>query len=139
MLFLVSRSLVLCTTTRATRLTEFRAFKVDFYTRSGEVERAHPRGRRRRKEKNVGTDEDADGGGGVPGSSEDSGGGGKMAATGLGLEKYDGGAFDYNEKIPIESSQFRFKDYWIRPVGGVSNQAGPFNFSLTRPPSPTTS
>ncbi len=53
-----------------------------------------------------------------------------MAVAGLGLEPYHGGAFDYNEKIPIETSQFRYKDFWIRPIGGTENQAGPFNIRI---------
>lgn len=44
----------------------------------------------------------------------------------------DDGNFDYNEEVLVEDSQIRSRDFWIRPIGGVSNQAGPFNFSIER-------
>jgi hypothetical protein len=42
----------------------------------------------------------------------------------------DDGNFDYNEKVVVEVGQRESRDFWIRPVGGVVNQAGPFHFSI---------
>ena len=50
--------------------------------------------------------------------------------AGLDLVEVDDGNFDYNEKVLVETSQKHFRDYWIRPVGGVVNQEGPFIFMI---------
>ncbi len=50
--------------------------------------------------------------------------------SGLSLTEVDDGNFDYNEKVPVETSQKDGKDIWIRPIGGVVNQDGPFIFSI---------
>jgi hypothetical protein len=42
----------------------------------------------------------------------------------------DDGKFNYSQRIPVEVSQKRYRDYWIRPIGGVVNQQGPFTFTL---------
>lgn len=47
----------------------------------------------------------------------------------------DDGNFDYSEQVPVEVSQCRPRDSYIRPIGGVSNQKGPFNFTI--PANPT--
>ena len=50
----------------------------------------------------------------------------------LGFEtvESDDGNFDYHEKVLVEDSQVRFRDFWSRPIGGVSNQSGPFIFVI---------
>ena len=40
------------------------------------------------------------------------------------------GNFDYNDRVEVDVSQKRFNDFWIRPIGGVVNQAGPFTFCI---------
>ena len=52
--------------------------------------------------------------------------------AGANTTEMDEGNFDYNEQIHVEDSQTRSRDYWLRPIGGVSNQAGPFNISIER-------
>lgn len=42
----------------------------------------------------------------------------------------DSGDFDYSDSIPIETSQVNAANYWIRPIGGVVNQHGPFTFCI---------
>ncbi len=42
----------------------------------------------------------------------------------------DDGNFNYGEQIRVETSQKTCRTFWIPPVGGVSNQNGPFNFSV---------
>ena len=42
----------------------------------------------------------------------------------------DDGAFDYDDRVMIETSQKNSRSYWIRPVGGVVNQEGPFTFTI---------
>jgi hypothetical protein len=45
------------------------------------------------------------------------------------------GAYDYNEKIPIETSQKNHgRDFWIRNLGGVANKRGPFFFTIDQLP-----
>jgi len=38
------------------------------------------------------------------------------------------GAFLYKQVIPVEDTQRSYKDWHIRPIGGVANQMGPFYF-----------
>lgn len=38
------------------------------------------------------------------------------------------GAFNYKQTIAVEDTQRAYKDFHIRPIGGVSNQMGPFYF-----------
>ena len=40
------------------------------------------------------------------------------------------GNFDYNDRIEVDVAQKRYQDIWIRPIGGVVNQAGPFTFTI---------
>ena len=61
-------------------------------------------------------------------SGADFGVGSRKAA--LPFVPVDDGKFNYNQSIPVEVSQKRYRDYWIRPIGGVVNQQGPFTFSL---------
>lgn len=42
----------------------------------------------------------------------------------------DDGNFNYGEQIRVETSQKTSRTFWIPPLGGVSNQSGPFNFSV---------
>ena len=42
----------------------------------------------------------------------------------------DDGNFDYDERVMVEVSQKAGKQAWIRPIGGISNQEGPFNFVI---------
>lgn len=42
----------------------------------------------------------------------------------------DDGEFDYNISIPVETAQTNAANYWIRPIGGVVNQKGPFTFVI---------
>ena len=42
----------------------------------------------------------------------------------------DDGNFDYHDQVMVEDSQVRSKDFWIRPIGGVVNQSGPFYFTI---------
>ena len=51
-------------------------------------------------------------------------------AGGVDAIAVDDGNFNYNEKIPVEASQRDGQDLWIRPEGGVVNQAGPFTFTI---------
>ena len=51
-------------------------------------------------------------------------------SSGLDVLAVDDGNFNYGEKVEVEVSQKQGQDYWIRPVGGVVNQAGPFNFTI---------
>ena len=46
------------------------------------------------------------------------------------MVEVDEGAFNYNLRVPVETSQKNPKDFWIRPTGGVVNQQGPFNFTI---------
>lgn len=43
---------------------------------------------------------------------------------------FAGGDFDYNPHVSVETSQKGFRDFWLRPVGGVTNQEGPFTFNI---------
>ena len=52
--------------------------------------------------------------------------------TRVNTSERDEGNFEYNEQVVVDDSQTRSRDFWIRPIGGVSNQAGPFNFSIER-------
>ena len=61
-------------------------------------------------------------------SAADYGVGTKKSA--LDLIAVDEGNFDYHKQIGVEVSQKNFKDFWIRPIGGVVNQAGPFTFQI---------
>ena len=40
------------------------------------------------------------------------------------------GSFNYDQTVPVETSQKSFKDTWTVALGGVSNQAGPFVIPL---------
>ena len=42
----------------------------------------------------------------------------------------EAGDFNYDPKVSVETSQKSFRDSWIRPIGGVSNQNGPFTFVI---------
>ena len=42
----------------------------------------------------------------------------------------DDGNFHYNETVPVETSQKDYRDFWTVPVGGVSNQRGPFTITI---------
>jgi hypothetical protein len=42
----------------------------------------------------------------------------------------DDGNFNYGDRLMIEMSQKSYRDFWIRPVGGVVNQSGPFTFNI---------
>ena len=42
----------------------------------------------------------------------------------------DAGEFNYNPKVSVETSQKSFRDSWHRPIGGVSNQNGPFTIAI---------
>lgn len=60
-----------------------------------------------------------------------------MAGYGVGTRRsafnvaeVDDGNFNYNEQILVETSQKGFRDFWIRPIGGVVNQSGPFTFTI---------
>ncbi len=53
-----------------------------------------------------------------------------MALQGVDVQAVDAGAFNYREKILVEVSQKEGQDQWIRPEGGVVNQAGPFTFAI---------
>ena len=46
------------------------------------------------------------------------------------FQPYDGGAFNYAEKINVECSQSGFSNVWIKPQNGTTNQAGPFIFDI---------
>ncbi len=46
------------------------------------------------------------------------------------FEPYDGGAFNYSQKVKVECSQKGFSDVWIHPQNGTTNQAGPFIFDI---------
>lgn len=46
----------------------------------------------------------------------------------------DDGAFNYDPTITVEMSQKDSRDYWIRPIGGVVNQKGPFIFNFQATP-----
>lgn len=51
-------------------------------------------------------------------------------AGGVDVLSVDDGNFDYNERVLVETSQRDGQDLWVRPDGGVVNQAGPFNFTI---------
>ncbi len=59
-----------------------------------------------------------------------------MADLGVGnrrgfhTQAVDDGAFNYNDKLPVECSQKECRAFWIRPQGGVVNQKGPYTFAL---------
>jgi hypothetical protein len=62
-------------------------------------------------------------------------GGGKDYGIGTRSESFatlevDDGNFDYEEQVMVETSQKNYRDFWIRPVGGVVNQRGPFTFVI---------
>ena len=40
------------------------------------------------------------------------------------------GAFYYNEAVKVETAQRAYRDYWLRPIGGVVNQEGPHTFII---------
>ncbi len=46
------------------------------------------------------------------------------------FEAYDGGAFNYAERVAVECSQSGFSNIWINPQNGTTNQAGPFIFDI---------
>ncbi len=46
------------------------------------------------------------------------------------FDPYDGGAFNYAEKVAVECSQSGFSNVWIKPQNGTTNQAGPFIFDI---------
>ena len=50
--------------------------------------------------------------------------------AGLNIIEVDDGNFNYDEDIFVETSQKDSRDYWIRPIGGVVNQSGPFTFTI---------
>ena len=50
--------------------------------------------------------------------------------SGFKFEPYDGGAFNYAEKVAVECSQSGFSNIWIKPQNGTTNQAGPFIFDI---------
>ena len=49
-------------------------------------------------------------------------------ALGFRTVKKDKGAFNYNREVEVETSQVGYKDWFVRPIGGVSNKLGPFFF-----------
>jgi hypothetical protein len=49
--------------------------------------------------------------------------------TAFDVVEMDDGNFDYNEKVPVETSQKSSRDYWIRPIGG-SDHPGPYTFTI---------
>lgn len=52
----------------------------------------------------------------------------------FGMIEVDDGNFDYGDRVPVETSQKSYKDFWIHPVGGVVNQRGPFLFTIEPTP-----
>ncbi len=44
--------------------------------------------------------------------------------------KIDDGNFNYGEQVRVETSQKSCRTFWIPPLGGCTNQNGPFNFSI---------
>ena len=46
------------------------------------------------------------------------------------MEEVDDGDFNYHERVEVETSQKVGKDQWIRSIGGVVNQEGPFTFVI---------
>ena len=54
----------------------------------------------------------------------------KAHRAALGIRETVEGNFDYNERIMVETGMTGYNDYWVRPIGGVVNQEGPFNFVI---------
>ncbi len=54
----------------------------------------------------------------------------KSHRNALGIQETIEGNFDYNPRINVETGMTGYNDYWVRPIGGVVNQEGPFNFVL---------
>lgn len=50
--------------------------------------------------------------------------------SGVDAIEVDDGNFDYDDRIEVETSQKVGKDFWLRPIGGVVNQKGPYHISI---------
>lgn len=46
----------------------------------------------------------------------------------------DLGRFDYNQSVTVDVAQSSSRDFWIRPLGGTINQAGPWTFTIEPTP-----
>ncbi len=60
----------------------------------------------------------------APGDSADPGG------AGYRVQAVADGAFNYDQTVPVETSQRSYRDTWTVALGGISNQAGPFSIPL---------
>ncbi len=56
----------------------------------------------------------------------------RTAAGGVNITPVDDDTFRYKETVRVEVAQKEGQDQWIRPEGGVVNQAGPFTLNIPR-------